>query len=103
MPSSPLQNWNDDMTGRGIPLLVVSETLPRPQIVPSFGALLLVLVVMWQCGSLPTGVGCTCGWCWPWRTSGVRRHNVGQVGMSDTGRHHDDVAGNDLKEIQKVC
>ena len=49
------------------------------------------------------GVGCICGWCWPWWTSCVHQHNVSQVGMSGTGQHHNDVAGNDLEEIQKVC
>ena len=69
------------------------------QIIPPFGGILAGVG-----GDVAVcRVGCTCGWCWPWWTSCVHQCNVSQVWMSGTGRHHDDVAGNDLEEIQKVC
>ena len=91
IPSSPLQNWNDDTTGRGIPLLAVLKTLPKP--LPAYpiiqGALAGVGgdVAVWI-----TGVGCNCGWC------GLRVlvdvTLAYEVGLSGAGRRHDDVAGN---------
>ena len=66
IPSSLLQNWSDDTTGRGTPLLAVLETAQNPAFQPvwSFGVLLLVT---WQCGS-PALVAPVGGVGPPWLT-----------------------------------
>ena len=107
IPSSPFENWNDDTTGRGTPLLVMLETPPK-SCLPTDSDLIIRDAVAGVGGDVAvwiTRVGCACGWCWTWWTSCVRRRDatvVYKVALSGTGRHHDDVAGNDLQEIQIV-